>query len=113
MAKVAKVAKKAPRKAANGYKLPEPIPKGEVLRDVKKQKWIIGPSIGIGGFGEIYSAALYKDKTPQDYPCVVKIEPHENGPLFVEMHFYKRNVNAMEIENWREGSGYAKIFGLW
>lgn len=20
--------------------------------------------------------------------CVVKIEPHENGPLFVEMHYY-------------------------
>lgn len=113
---MAKVAKKAPRKAANGYKLPEPIPKGEILTDVKKQRWIIGPSIGIGGFGEIYSAALYKDKTPQDYPCVVKIEPHENGPLFVEMHFYMRNANAIEIEKWKKdkklkGLGMPKFLG--
>ena len=49
-------AKRAPKKkGANGYKLPDPIPKGEIVVDLKKQKWIIGSSIGVGGFGEIYS----------------------------------------------------------
>ncbi|XP_058799722.1 serine/threonine-protein kinase VRK1-like [Phymastichus coffea] len=95
--------KKAPRKkAANGYKLPEPIPKGEILTDLKKQRWIIGSSIGVGGFGEIYAAASYKDKIPTDYPAVIKIEPHGNGPLFVEMHFYMRNANPTDINNWKK-----------
>ena len=52
-------AKKAPRKkAANGYKLPDPIPKGEIVTDLKKQKWIISTSIGVGGFGEIYAGKV-------------------------------------------------------
>ncbi|OXU30319.1 hypothetical protein TSAR_014916 [Trichomalopsis sarcophagae] len=96
-------AKKAPRKkGANGYKMPDPIPKGEIVTDLKKQKWIFGSSIGVGGFGEIYAAALYKDKTPTDYPAVIKIEPHGNGPLFVEMHFYMRNASPNDINNWKK-----------
>lgn len=52
-------AKKAPKKkAANGYKLPDPIPKGEILTDLMKRQWIISSSIGVGGFGEIYSGML-------------------------------------------------------
>jgi hypothetical protein len=43
------------RKAANGYKLPDPIPVGEIIRDVTKKEWQIGPSVGVGGFGEIYA----------------------------------------------------------
>ncbi|XP_014218471.1 serine/threonine-protein kinase VRK1 [Copidosoma floridanum] len=98
------VAKKAaPRKkGANGYKLPDPIPKGTVLTDLKKQQWIIGSSIGVGGFGEIYSASPYSGKTPSDYSAVVKIEPHGNGPLFVEMHFYMRNASPNDINNWKK-----------
>jgi hypothetical protein len=46
------------RKAAIGYKLPDPIPIGEILRDVTKKEWQIGPSIGVGGFGEIYSGGF-------------------------------------------------------
>jgi vaccinia related kinase len=45
------------RKAANGYKLPDPIPTGEILRDVTKKEWQIGPSIGVEEFGEIYAAS--------------------------------------------------------
>lgn len=43
------------KKKVNGYEMPEPIPKGEVLTDIGKQRWIIGTSIGVGGFGEIYT----------------------------------------------------------
>jgi len=47
-------------KAANGYKLPDPIPIGEILRDVAKKEWQIGPSIGVGGFGEIYAGGFIR-----------------------------------------------------
>lgn len=47
------------RKAANGYKLPDPIPTGEILRDVTKKEWQIGPSIAVGGFGEIYAGGVF------------------------------------------------------
>jgi len=47
-----------PKKAANGYKLPKPLTKGEVLTDTMKKRWIVGPVIGRGGFGEIYCGKL-------------------------------------------------------
>lgn len=66
----------APKKKANGYKMPAPIPVGEVINDpISKKKWRIGPSIGVGGFGEIYSACEH-DGSPRkasNYPYVVKI----------------------------------------
>lgn len=66
----------APRKKANGYKMPAPIPLGEVIHDtIAKKKWRIGPSIGVGGFGEIYSACEHEGspKKGSNYPYVVKI----------------------------------------
>lgn len=66
----------APKKKANGYKMPPPIPLGEVIHDtIGKKKWRIGPSIGVGGFGEIY-VACDDDNPPKkgaNYPYVVKI----------------------------------------
>lgn len=78
----------------NGYAMPKKLPLGSILQDNSKVQWISGPSIGVGGFGEIYSAcrADQKLKNVKDYPFVIKIEPHGNGPLFVEMHFYMRNA---------------------
>ncbi|XP_032685595.1 serine/threonine-protein kinase VRK1-like [Odontomachus brunneus] len=96
----AKVAKRAPRKK-NGYQMPEALPPGEILTDISKKQWILGKSIGVGGFGEVYSAALYSGAIPKDYPNVIKIEPHGNGPLFVEMHFYMRNCKPDEINSWQ------------
>lgn len=67
------VASAAPRKKkANGYQMPVKIPNGEILTDVCKKQWIIGKSIGVGGFGEIYLAASV-DKAAADYKYVVKI----------------------------------------
>ncbi|XP_053610909.1 serine/threonine-protein kinase VRK1-like [Plodia interpunctella] len=90
----------APKKKANGYKMPAPIAQGEIINDpIGKKAWRIGPSIGVGGFGEIYSACENSSspKKGSNYPYVVKIEPHENGPLFVEKHFYVRNANKDDI----------------
>lgn len=95
------------KKAANGYQMPEPVPPGTVLTDMAKRQWKIGPSIGSGGFGEIYCAcdASSGVKKPDDYPYVVKIEPHGNGPLFVEMHFYMRNAKQDEVEKFKKTRG--------
>lgn len=64
---------KARPKKASSRKMPPPLPKGEVLVDgIMKQEWIIGQSIGKGGFGEIYTAAL-KGKDLKDAQHVIKI----------------------------------------
>lgn len=67
---MAKAASK--RKAANGYKLADRLPKGEILEDIGKKKWKLGSPIGQGGFGEIY-AAQDVDSTGSNYPYVIKI----------------------------------------
>ena len=59
------------RKKANGYQMPGHIPKGEVLKDTMKNEWVIDTSIGIGGFGEIYSAHKSSDRQHNNF--VVKI----------------------------------------
>lgn len=102
----------APRKKANGYKMPAPIPMGEVINDaVSKKKWKIGPSIGVGGFGEIYSACEHggSPKKATSYPFVIKIEPHENGPLFVEKHFYIRNANKDDIAKFMKSKNLSSL----
>ncbi|XP_078033881.1 uncharacterized protein LOC144468344 [Augochlora pura] len=104
-----KVRKAPKRKGANGYKLPDPISPGEIVKDLKDNQWILGKSIGIGGFGEIYCAASYNGKTPKDYPNVIKIEPHGNGPLFVEMHFYLRNAKPDEINAWKKKKKLSRL----
>ena len=82
------------------------------IQDVSKKKWILTGTVGSGGFGLIYFAeeqvarplltfkeliifhSLLANKFNQTIQgekgrkCVVKIEPHENGPLFVEWHYY-------------------------
>lgn len=69
------VKKAAPKRKANAYQMPENIPLGEVLTDLSKQQWKIGPSIGTGGFGEIYCACKVNEpiKRHEDYPYVVKV----------------------------------------
>ncbi|XP_070493836.1 nucleosomal histone kinase 1 isoform X2 [Chironomus tepperi] len=93
------VAKKASKKK-NAYEQPKHLKTGSIIVDNYKKQWKIGVSIGMGGFGEIYSAcdASSGTKKVDDYPYVVKIEPHTNGPLFVEMHFYMRNAKKDDID---------------
>lgn len=70
--------KNPPKKAAkkNGYEKPEPLKTGDILiNTVLKKSWKIGVSIGVGGFGEIYSACQVgaEKQKIDDYPLVVKI----------------------------------------
>jgi len=55
----AKGAKKISKKKRI-YEMPEAIPAGEIITDMKKGQWILGKSIGVGGFGEIYSGKYNK-----------------------------------------------------
>lgn len=92
---------KQARFAPNGNRLPDPLPNGVVLTDVIKRKWKLGKSIGLGGFGEIYLASDdIKKKPGLDAKYVIKVEPHTNGPLFSEMHFYHRVGKSEQIEEW-------------
>ncbi|XP_014253110.1 serine/threonine-protein kinase VRK1 [Cimex lectularius] len=109
--KAASAVKAKPRKA-NGYKFPEKLPEGQILKDVMKKEWILGPSIGKGGFGEIYCAARYENgKFDKSYPFVVKIEPHENGPLFMEKNFYIKVAKLENVEEWK-AKEKIKVLGI-
>ena len=46
------------RRSPNGFLLPDPLPRGEILTDTIKQEWILGKPIGVGGFGELYLASF-------------------------------------------------------
>ena len=87
------------KKTANGYRMPEHLDPGTKLTDITKKDWVLGQSIGKGGFGEIYLAT----EGGKGEARVVKIEPHENGPLFVEMHFYMRAGKPDHLAEYNKG----------
>ncbi|KAI1294188.1 Serine/threonine-protein kinase VRK1 [Halotydeus destructor] len=97
-AKNMKNVKPKPRIAPNGYRLPDQLPYGEVMTDSLKGQWVIGQTIGSGGFGEIYAAKQISDKT-DNWNYVVKVD-HKTGPLYAEMNFYLRVAREESIRNW-------------
>lgn len=102
-----------PRFAPNGNKLPERLPVGHRLVDTTKQQWLIGPSIGCGGFGDIYLTRQYDEnasdlkrltqeqiiKESATWTNVIKFE-HFSGPLFAEINFYLRCARKETIEEY-------------
>ncbi|KZC09945.1 Serine/threonine-protein kinase VRK1 [Dufourea novaeangliae] len=98
------------RVAALGCKLPDQLPDGEILTDITQNKWKLGQAIGYGGFGDVYLASKDIDAPVRsDAKYVIKIEPHNNGPLFVEMNFYIRAARKEMIENWCKSQGKRRI----
>lgn len=98
------------RRSPNGFLLPDPLPRGEVLEDTIKQQWVLGKPIGVGGFGELYMASFRsKDgkKSPEKF--VVKVEPHSNGPLFVEVHFYLRATMSSSLDEFKRKRGLSHL----
>lgn len=71
------------------YKMPEKLTSGEVLIDIKKVSWVIGGSIGVGGFGEIYVAA--KSTEPKKLAYAVKIVSCDKPCVVFDMstRFYR------------------------
>lgn len=93
------------------YILTRDLVNGTILTDIAKKRWRIGKPIGKGttfhsfvmkrlsncvlffflgkgSFGEIFLASdeINTPVTSSNAKYVVKIEPHSNGPLFVEIH---------------------------
>ena len=67
-------AAKKPRvagKKAGPWKMPPPLPAGEVLCGHDKSQWVLGASVGKGGFGEIYLASPAAGKSPMHVVKVV------------------------------------------
>lgn len=89
----------APKKGA----LPCPLPDGWMLTDTEKRTWRLGNIIGKGGFGLIYLASDdVNGPVREDTDYVIKVEYHENGPLFSELKFYQRAAKADSINNWKK-----------
>ncbi|KOX73968.1 Serine/threonine-protein kinase VRK1 [Melipona quadrifasciata] len=98
------------RVAALGCKLPDQLPAGVILTDITQNKWKLGHAIGYGGFGDIYLASNdINAPIEQDAKYVIKIEPHNNGPLFVEMNFYIRAARKHMIDSWCKSQGKRRI----
>ena len=65
---------------------------------------------GVGGFGEIYRCSEDLNRSVEnDATLAMKIEPHENGPLFVEMIFYIKAARPKEIEDYRKSKGLISL----
>lgn len=101
--KVEEEAPSEPRRSPNGFILPDPLPRDHILTDNRKKKWQIGESIGLGGFGEIYAAKESGSGPKMNY--VIKVEPHTNGPLFVEISFYIRAAKKEQLEAFKAEKG--------
>ncbi|XP_043281198.1 serine/threonine-protein kinase VRK1-like [Venturia canescens] len=98
------------RVAAFGCRLPTRLPAGEILTDITQNQWRLGKPIGCGGFGDIYLASNDIDhNVSDDAKYVIKIEPHNNGPLFVEMNFYIRAAKQQMIDTWCQSQGKERI----
>ncbi|XP_036403276.1 serine/threonine-protein kinase VRK2 isoform X2 [Megalops cyprinoides] len=82
--------------------LPNPLPEGWTLTDAEKKHWRLGKIIGRGGFGLIYLASPRLDApVPDDSEFVIKVEYHENGPLFSELKFYQRAAKPESLLKWK------------
>ncbi|XP_033735096.1 serine/threonine-protein kinase VRK1-like isoform X2 [Pecten maximus] len=92
---------KKPR-GPKAQKLPDSFAPGTILGDLRKKEWKLGKEIGQGGFGLIYLANENGCPVESNAPYVVKIEPHSNGPLFCELHYYQRVAKADMIEAWKK-----------
>ncbi|KAM3838129.1 serine/threonine-protein kinase VRK1-like [Diretmus argenteus] len=81
--------------------LPKPLPDSFLLTDTEKKTWRLGQIIGQGGFGLIYLASrdVHRPVAP-DADFVIKVEYHENGPLFSELKFYQRAAKPDSMQRW-------------
>ena len=98
-----------PRRSPNGYILPDPLPSGLIVADIHGKKWKISQSIGLGGFGEIYSASSVEGSGDHLGDYVIKVEPHNNGPLFVEINFYIRGGKEVAIQEFKSQKDFAHL----
>lgn len=85
------------KKKSKLYTMPEKIREGTILKDVAKNEWKIGTSIGVGGFGEIYTACKGGEKS-YDYvvKCVSTKDKYNRG-FYSDMKYFYRNLTIMGL----------------
>lgn len=82
-------------------KLPVLLPEGWIVTDTSKKRWRLGKKFGQGGFGLIYLASNDCDTPVRDNAAyVIKVEDHQNGPLFCELKFYQRAAKQNDVIKW-------------
>ncbi|XP_076811021.1 serine/threonine-protein kinase VRK1-like [Clavelina lepadiformis] len=87
----------------NQHQLCKLLPPGEVLTDLQKKTWNVQHLIRSNGYGLIYLADKVSEYSEKDNaPYVIKVRPHENGPLFCEISFYQRAARSDQIETWKK-----------
>lgn len=81
------------------FVLTKEIADNVIITDISGNKWRIGAPVGKGSFGEIFltSNVINRPVDRKNAQHVAKIEPHSNGPLFVEIHCLL-NVNKQNGE---------------
>ena len=89
-------------KSAFGCRLPPGVAPNTVITDIRGKPWTLGSMLGQGGFGAIYRVqpgdiALVEEETKY----VAKVEPHDNGPLFVELHALLRLGRQSSRIGWK------------
>ncbi|PNF16722.1 hypothetical protein B7P43_G00858 [Cryptotermes secundus] len=89
---------------SNSNILFDSIREGEILIDIAENRWKLGSSIGVRGSGEVYLASSRTaEPVSSDAQHIVKVEPHENGPLFMEINRYIRMARSDMIDKWKKG----------
>lgn len=86
------------RRSVGGAKCPPPLPTGQVLTDLAKGRWILGTSVGKGGFGEIYLASPEGSSVTQAAAKhVVKIVRFPQCCVGSLMMHPRRNLTKMDL----------------
>ncbi|XP_063708494.1 uncharacterized protein LOC134837103 isoform X2 [Culicoides brevitarsis] len=80
------------------FELTRELVDNTILTDLTQKQWRIGKPIGKGSFGEIFLASddTSRPVTTETAKYVAKIEPHSNGPLFVEIHCLLSTAKATD-----------------
>ncbi len=72
--------KGTPRKAANGYKLPDPLPPGEVIRAPHaKKEWRLGKSIGERKKKELFGVSCLSFHAGDEVKKLVEFQVRGRG----------------------------------
>jgi len=90
------------QQANPGCHLPPALPTPTLVHDFRGREWTIGKPLGQGGFGAIYLIEPGRHKKVDDgAEYVVKVEPHDNGPLFVEVHALLAVGRQKPMSSWQ------------
>lgn len=102
--------KKKAAKKTSDYEMAEYINSGTVIKDVRKNEFVVGEPVGQGGFGMIYLTDYKGSGNDIDTAkYVIKIEPKKNGPLFAEVNFYMRVCKPDHIDQFCKQRKIAKV----